>query len=457
MGVDPFAELCSGVSDAMERLSIPGAVLGVHHGGRQQIAAFGITSSEHPLPVTSDTLFQIGSITKTVLATALMRLVEQGQLELEAPLRSLLPDLRLADDAVAERVSLRHLLTHTGGWDGDFFADFGQGDDALARIVAAMVDLPQITPLGSVWSYNNAGFHLAGRVLERLRGQSLEQALSELVFQPLGMEHSLFFAQDVLTHRFACGHLGVGESLRVARPWALGRALHAAGGIVTCMGDLLRYARDAMGDPLRPDGSSLLSARSRQAMQSPLVAATGTTWMGLGWMVDDLPGGARMIGHGGGTNGQVSLLRIIPEHRFAVAVLTNGEQGGSLAFPLVEQAITACTGLELPKPAARAAAPEQLAPYLGLYASSAATCRFQLTDGQLQLHYTPTVGFPTADAPPPPAPPPVRFALYDDDRVIALDEPMRDATGEFLRGEDGGIRWFRFGGRLHGRQLGWPA
>src|SRR6478672_1555548 len=132
----------------MEELSVPGVALGVLFEGEEEVAVLGVTSVENPLDVTPDTLFQIGSIGKTFCATAVMRLVEQGKLELDEPVRSYLPDFRLGDEEVASRVTVRQLLTHTGGWLGDYFDDFGAGDDALARMVEGLSKLPQLTPLG---------------------------------------------------------------------------------------------------------------------------------------------------------------------------------------------------------------------------------------------------------------------------------------------------------------------
>ena len=88
-----------------------------------------------------------------------MRLVESGVLDLDAPIRNYLPDFRMRDADVTARVTMRHLMTHTGGWEGDYFLDTGDGDDALERYVAAMAELPQLTPLGTQWSYNNAAFY----------------------------------------------------------------------------------------------------------------------------------------------------------------------------------------------------------------------------------------------------------------------------------------------------------
>jgi len=117
--------------------------------GIERTAAFGVTNVDNPLPVDADTLFQVGSITKTFTATAAMRLVDEGRLDLDRPLQTDLPDLRLVDPQVAAAVTPRHLLTHTAGWVGDYFSDTGRGDDALARYVAEMAELEQLTPLGA--------------------------------------------------------------------------------------------------------------------------------------------------------------------------------------------------------------------------------------------------------------------------------------------------------------------
>jgi CubicO group peptidase (beta-lactamase class C family) len=191
-----FREICDAIEHHARRLSIPGVAVGVWRAGREYQHGYGVTSVEHPLPIAADTLFQVGSITKTFLATAVMRLVEQGRLGLDTPLRAYLPDLRLADDSTAARVTMRHLLTHTGGWVGDYFNDFGYGDDALAKMTAQLAHLPQLTPLGEVYSYNNSGFYLAGRVVEVVAGQTFETAMRELLFEPLGLQHSFFFTPE---------------------------------------------------------------------------------------------------------------------------------------------------------------------------------------------------------------------------------------------------------------------
>jgi CubicO group peptidase (beta-lactamase class C family) len=257
-----FRNISSQVVEGMQELKIPGGVLGIWHGGHEQILGLGVTNIEHPLPVTAETLFQAGSITKTFTATAIMRLVEMGLIDLEKPLRGYLPGLSLKDAEAANKVNLKHLLTHTCGWQGDYFEDLGRGEDALAKMVDRIADLPHITPIGEVWSYNNSAFSLAGRVIEVVTGKSYEEALKDLLLDPLGLSHSYFFAEDILTHHFAVGHNTRADGVSVARPWSVGRAIHPAGGLSSTTGDLLQYARFHMGDGTNVDGVQVLSTKT---------------------------------------------------------------------------------------------------------------------------------------------------------------------------------------------------
>src|SRR5213593_2647960 len=261
----------------MARYHVPGVAIGILHDGDEDIAAYGVTNLEHPLPVDGDTLFQIASITKTMTATVVMRLVERGALDLDAPVRRYLPEFRLRDDDAAKRATLRHLVTHTTGWLGDCFADFGKGDDALARYVAAMADLEQLTPLGEIWHYSNSSFAVLGRLIEVATGKTYEAAVRELLFIPLGMAKSCFNADEAITHRVAAGHVIVDEQPRVARPWAFPRATTPVGGVVSCIRDLLAYASFHLGDGRAPDGARLLSVGSLELRRTQLTPAASAS------------------------------------------------------------------------------------------------------------------------------------------------------------------------------------
>jgi CubicO group peptidase (beta-lactamase class C family) len=447
-----FHHLSKSILSNMERLGVPGVSVGVLSGDQELTASFGVTSIENPLPVTPETLFQIGSITKTFTGTAAMRLVEMGKLGLDTPVRAYLPGLKLADESVAQRVTLRHLLTHTGGWVGDYFNDFGLGDEALAKMVEKLADLPQLTPLGEVWSYNNAGFYLVGRVIEVVTGKTYEAALKELLLDPLGLQRSFFFAHDVISYRFAVGHAVEEGRPRVARPWAVGRAIHPIGGLVTNLLDLLRYARFHMGDGIVPDGRRLLQAETLAHMHAPLVPASGIRSYGLSWAVTEIEG-VCLISHGGGTKGQESFLVVAPSHQFAFAILTNSEGGDPLNTIIWSEALQLFLGLSLPEALPIQVPVEKLSEYVGKYDSPGELDELSLENDGLVLHMTFKGGFPTPDVPPVSQPPPLHAALYGEDRLVMLDEPMKGSRGEFLRGKDGQIEWLRLDGRVHRKMI----
>jgi len=409
------------IAKMIEEKGVPGVAVGILHKGEIAAAGFGVTSVESPLPVTNETLFQIGSITKTFTGTAIMRLVEMGKLDLDATVRTYVPDFKVADGTASSQATIRHLLTHTAGWEGDFFDDTGAGDDALARYVANMTDLEQLAPVGAVFSYNNAGFSLAGYVMEAVTGKSYQAALEDLVLEPLGLTNSYLDPGDVMTHRFAVGHTVTEDGAGVARPWPLPRSAHPAGGVVCDVHDLLQYARFHLGDGTTDDGTKLLSPESMAKMQSPQVTVwEGETW-GLTWWIDDTHG-ARVISHYGGTMGQVSALTFIPEHDFAIAIVTNANLGGSVLDEASRWALKQYVELEIADPAPIGASEEDLAPYVGRYRSPSWEMELGTLGGKLVGQETPMIRFPTRDSPLPPAQPPTSLALGVQCQDVVLGE-----------------------------------
>jgi CubicO group peptidase (beta-lactamase class C family) len=447
-----FKTICEPIAEAMKQHLVPGVALGILCDGHEFTSGFGVTNAAHPLPVDENTLFQIGSTTKTFTATAAMRLVDAGKLDLDRPIRNYLPGFTMRDPQVTERVTMRHLLTHTGGWEGDFFEDTGAGDDAVARYVALMAELPQLTPLGSVWSYNNAAFTLAGRVIEVLTGKTYEAALKELVLRPLGLRRSLLFPAEVMVHSFAVGHTVTDKKPFVLRPWALARAATPAGGIAASTKDQLRYARFHLGDGTAEDGTRVVSRASMTAMQTPAVPGALDVTMGLAWWTTDA-GGPRRVSHGGGTWGQLSAFIMVAERKFALTMMTNSMNGGLIMREVTRPALKEFAEIVDPEPVQIPMSAERLAEYAGRYTNLLGDTEITVGENALVMQTIPKGGFPTRETKPVgPLPPPTRFAFVGADRVAMVEPPMTEVQGEFLRNPDGSIAWFRFGGRVRGRQ-----
>ena len=259
------------------KFGIPGVAVGVWADGREIYACHGVTSIDNPLPVDRDTLFVLGSVTKTYTATALMRLVAEGRVELDAPVRRYVPELRLADEQAAAEITVLNLLNHTAGLDWGLIVDTGEGDDALARYVAKLAELKLIAPPGARASYSQAGYNLAGRIIEKVTGLTYERAVASLLFEPLGLSHSFFARDDVMTRRFAVGHnLGEDGTLSIARLWRRWRGDNPGGGLASSVADQLRWARFHLGDGRAESGVRVLPAEVLHRMKEPTVALRGS-------------------------------------------------------------------------------------------------------------------------------------------------------------------------------------
>lgn len=443
---DPtLKKIAKKIVSEMKRLQVPGVAIGIWNHGEEFAEGFGTTSVEHPLPVTADTLFQTGSISKTFTGTMIMKLVEDGKVELDAPVRRYLPEFNVQDEEVSKKVTVRHLLTHMGGWVGDYFNDFGNGDDALDRMVKDIAKMPQVQPLGTIWSYNNTGFNVASRIIEVVTGKPYEQAAQEMLFDPLGLKMSFFYPSDLLfTHRFVVGHQKVKNEVQVARPWAIGRAGNGVGGVVSTVRDLLKYARFHMSNGKK----NVLSGKSLKAMRVQQADAGPRGGMGITWFMRKV-GDVSLYAHGGATNGQQASFFFIPDKDFACAILTNSDDGGIITAGITNYILDLYFQVkpQLPKPIDKPVS--ELKEFAGRYQIGTECFDLKVKNKHLIYHHIPLGGFPNPDTPPGPAMPPMRFLFYETDKVIGLDEPYKDALGDFFRDEKGAVQFFRIGGRAH--------
>ncbi|TYB41246.1 serine hydrolase [Actinomadura chibensis] len=354
------------LGELADRHRVPGAVLGILRvvpGCEDELveAAHGVLNTATGVAATPDSLFQIGSMTKVWTATLVMQLVDEGLLDLDAPVVDVLPELRLSDPDGTKRVTMRHLLTHTSGIDGDVFTDTGRGDDCVEKYTAELAEVARNHPLGATWSYCNAGFTLAGRVVEKLTGRTWDRALRERIIEPLGLEHTVTLPEEALLHRAAVGHVVDGDAEPVrAGTWALPRSLGPAGLITASAADALGFARLHLTGGLAPDGTRLLSERSVAEMAAehavlPDRYGPGDSW-GLGWARMGWDG-RRLVGHDGNTIGQSAYLRVLPDEGLAVVLLTNGGQNVDLYEDLFREIFAELAGVAMPRPVEPAAPP----------------------------------------------------------------------------------------------------
>lgn len=458
-GRSPFRLLDEKIRAGMKAHGVPGAAVGVLSGGREYIKGYGVTNVSYPVPVDGDTVFRIGSTTKTFTGTTLMRLVDQGKIDLDARVRTYLPDFAVADAAVSAQVTVRELVNHSSGWLGDDLQGFGSGDDALARFVASMKRLPQLTPLGRVFSYNNAGLCVAGRIIEVVTGLTYEAAVTKMVIEPLGLAHTKYFTDQIIGFNVAASH-DVVNGKPVVEPsfWPVPRSIDPTGALISSARDQLSWARFHLGNGTAPDGTRLLTYRSLLEMRSHpgpggtlIVELDG---MGVTWMLRPTAQGVRVVQHGGNWPGQSSGFMFVPSRGFAMTLLTNSVGGSALANELFadDWALRRFAGVSNLPAVPQYLTPAALAPYEGQYTAQAIGISGELVETVIELRGhngrlagTRTGGGETTD---------FGLAFYRPNFALDLDGAGKPtgSRSDFIRGAGGNVAWFRTHGRINRHQ-----
>ncbi|GHK05080.1 penicillin-binding protein [Streptomyces sp. Y2F8-2] len=437
-------------------LGIPGVAVGVLLDGQEICASHGVTSLSNPLPVDEKTLFPLASVSKTFTATALMRLVAEGKVDLDAPVRSYVPELKLADEQAAAQITVLNLLNHTAGLDWNLIDD-GEGDRSLAGLVAKLPQLPLIAPPGTRASYSQAGYNLAGRVIEKVTGLPFEQAMASLVLEPVGLADTVYGLSEVMVRKFAVGHnRGDDGELRPARPWGAfkegARGDNPGGGLASSVSDLLRWARFQLGD-----GEGVLPAAELQRMRERTIELRASTLgdgFGICWFLHDLDG-LHGIGHGGSGNGQFAELLIVPERNFAVVSLANaGPDGHSFNQSAVRWALEHYLGViektAEPLPYDQGQAQQVVGRYeIDAMNLDIATDGTRLT---LAVGIKPEIREASDEEMPPDHPAAdIGFLPGDGDEYIVTEGGLKGQRGYFSRDANGTVTGIDLAGRLFNR------
>ncbi len=379
--VDPLIE------SSLEKTGTPGAALVVVRDGRIVHArGYGMADTESRTPATADTVWPLASVTKILTALALMRLVESGQVALEADVNAYLKRARVPATYPAP-ITIADLLRHTSGLDELPGRRFERARDVppFADFMASR--LVRHRPAGELTSYSSYGMALAGLVVEDVSGTAYEPYLETHLFRPLAMKSARVMNAPGDDAGIATPYeIDDGKATRMDHEWYATPPAASAVSSVRDFGRLLVAL--SSGNPRIVSGRTLDRMMTTQATLHPAVPG----W-GYGFQLDEM-NGRRIAEHGGDIGGFASLMTVVPEERFAFFIVHHGE-GSSLRFQVRDALLRDL----LPEAAAKPvpASGVDLRPYAGEYRASYAchTCsdpppvpRFEVTanaDGTLTL------------------------------------------------------------------------
>lgn len=292
----------------------PGAAVLVARGDQVIYrGAVGRASLELDVPLTAEQRFHIGSITKTLTATTVLKLAAAGKLSLDDPLSRYLPDFPNGG-----RITLSQLLDHTAGISDDWPADPAERLDTQTLVKRIAAKAPDFPP-GSAWRYSNSGYMLLGAVIERITGQPWDLAMRDLVLAPIGMEHTLDGGDDRIVPGQVEGYSVNAEGHAVRAPFASMTGPAAAGALTSTVDDLFKFLRALHG--------GLLPPALHEAMTTPKTTTDGQTVpYGYGMALGTVRG-RPVWEHNGGISGFATQFTYFPQQDVSVVVLANTDGG----------------------------------------------------------------------------------------------------------------------------------
>jgi CubicO group peptidase (beta-lactamase class C family) len=319
----------------LDKFRIPGAAIAIYHQDNPLEAAVGSANLEAGIDIDPHTVFQIGSTTKVFTATLMIMLVDEGLIELDAPVSRYLPDLQIDNHPAPDALTVRSLLDYSAGMEGDYFTDFGPGPEALERYVNACHTLQYIHPPGEMRAYNSTAYCIAGRVIEAVTGRYYEDVLQEKLLQPIGTERFGFYTHDVIRYRTAIGHevdQKTGE-LRAVDNLRLPHCMSAAGASLSMTAkDLLRFGCFHLNNGVTRDGKPLVCSDLIQQMRTPYkIVPPCDSELLMGWAALESDRG-RVTVASGMTHGQNSFLALLPAEKLAISILANTATGANQIF-----------------------------------------------------------------------------------------------------------------------------
>jgi len=318
------------VRELRARDGVPAMSVGVLRYGEVTVLADGLARLEPSTPNSVETLFEIGSITKIYTATAAMRLIDRGLIDLSTRAVDIVPEFILAEGAGRD-ITVGHLLSHTSGIDPDFYGD--PNTPTIADLITQLRTTQPLHPAGAQWGYSNCGYVLLGLILERISGHSFVEVLRTEVLDPVG--------DQVTRIHDTAGLRAVGYERDPKEPTCLNAhppgqmpAFAPAGSTpASTPAAVLKLVQVHFNDGVTDSGTRLLSAEATRAMRAQHVRVPTNpqrkyAW-GLAWTHYELTDGRLVLAHGGSTYGFLSYLIADPSHGMAVVILVNSMHAAS--------------------------------------------------------------------------------------------------------------------------------
>jgi len=319
-----FSSLEKTVSEELREKNAAGAAVAMIRGDKVIFAkGFGAANTETGTPVTSDTIFQIGSVTKTFTATMILSMAAEGKLKLDLPIGNYAKGL----SPKILKVTLQQLLSHTGGIL-DEPDEFGAQDESMmAPYIRSWKDDYCLFDGGEVFSYSNSGYALAGFTAQETGGKLYADLMSERLFGPLGMKSTTFRPTVAMTYPLAVGHrTKAGEKAAVVRPLPNDARLYPAGTMYSNLNDMARFAI-AFLNAGKLEGKQVISPAVIEQMSTPharQLSAPDEVNYGYGMFIKNYRS-VRQLWHEGGMTGYTASMLFVPERHFAVIILSNSD------------------------------------------------------------------------------------------------------------------------------------
>lgn len=401
MAIDT-SQLQSVIQEAAQEFGLVGAQFAMRIGEESIEIPYGIANFATGQPVTTDTIFQIGSTTKLFTAMLVMQLVDAGAVDIDQPVRTYLPDLVLADNEPTGDLTPRHLMSMTSGIDNGPYLDTGRGDDSVQRYVDLLKSIPMIARPGASFGYTNASTNVSGLMVERLTGLTWDTAVASRILEPAGLQHAATLPEFQIYHPVAVGHRVKDGKIRHSYPWIITRGAGPAGTSLSCSaGDLVRFGTIFLRDGVDSAGTSLLTSESVAVMQTQQVEVP-SRWFAHGWCVGPYTktwDGVQMFGHSGTTACGSSTLLWIPERNAAIAVTVNvSNRGYHFADRVFGHVFPEVLGIDKPtRPTRSPGVTVDPAPYVGHYDSY--NEHFEMSQDGERLFVTMTIKHPEPGSP----------------------------------------------------------